>query len=243
MPVRINWEELAVNTDSGDRLTWDVPHEIYKSTSNMSRNSPGTPIAVLPPNESIYYDDDVSFDVEYYYRIGEIRPAGTFVSEAQLRIMAKRLILKLEALFWAQELYGTGKVGENGNLEPLEAFDGPVPDSWYWDGTGERGEWLQYWVNGERRRTVFRGDTIEHMGNIIIENDMRNYPAATIDYGAPFTNTFYYVDKERIEAPYWWPRYWLEVNVNNYPASWDEFWSKRTDDSDVADWYSKVWRK
>ncbi len=242
MTVKINWNELADYTDGGQKIAWDVPHEIYRSTSSINRNSPGTPIAVLPPFESIYYDDGVGFDTVYYYRIGEVRPAGRFISPQEIRIEARRLILKIEALFWAEELFGTGRTDENGNLEPLEEFVGEVPDDWFWTGTGQIGEWLQYWVNGTMIINRFRGEsTSQQLGNIIIENDYRNYPGGMVDYLVPFTDGYFYQDGELINTPSWWGEYWSTVDPANYPSSWHAYWSAKTGDADVNDWYSKVW--
>lgn len=242
MTLRINWDELAVNDINGRRLSWDVPHLIYKGTSSIPRDNPGEPIATLPPEQTEYIDEDVSLDTTYYYRIGELRPGGIYVSELQSNFMVKRHILRLEAVFLARELYGNGEKDEDGNLLPLEEFSGEIPNSWVWDGVGLRGEWLEYFINGISTIVKFRGNYIVPLGTITFDTDEKDYPPAMIDYSNPFRGEFYNTNDRIYESPRWWVQYWNEVDINNYPESWDAFWEQRRSDATIDEWYRNLWR-
>lgn len=247
MTIQIDWEELAYSISDRDgfgnssKLTWDVPHEIYKSTTSIDKLNPGTPLAVLPPYQVQLIDEDVKFDQAYYYRIGELRPGGKYMADQQIKIKVNRLFLVHNAPHLVIDAFDSkGKQMDNGSFYPLPEFKSEsIPQSWFWDGIGEYTEWLEYWANDTYILTRYRGESEQRMGTIHYDFNDRDYPAGTINYDRPFTSPYYYLTNGRKEqAPTWWYDYWQNVDPDNYPTSWHTYWSTNLDSPAVTDWYN-----
>lgn len=255
--LTIDWssfsQEITDKDGSNARtITWNVPHAVYKSDTPLDLDDIPNPHAVLSEDEFTYTDNELHFDIKYYYRLSELRPGGEFFTE-QVTIEIKHHILKFEAPFLAQIEYGNARTDNAGNIVPYTRLnlskvddDGErvevLKPEWFWDGNGRISEWVEIIVNDEPIEIRERGNFTNNIKNIVTNKDRRNYPAGKIDGVTPVTSRAFYLGRNNIvQAPYWWAEWHRDVRENN-PSTWHSFWMNRFNEwDDTQDWYNEDW--
>lgn len=79
----------TVKLDWTDNNTDESGHEVYRSTSTINTNSPGSPLATLGANVITYNDTTANEGITYFYRVAATRLSEkAFSTEVQITIPA-----------------------------------------------------------------------------------------------------------------------------------------------------------
>ncbi len=255
--ITIDWNALTqqitdIDGSNPREIHWNVPHAVYKSETPMDDVSIlGPPQAILPDTQVQWLDDEVTYDIIYYYRLAELRPGGVHFTE-QVKIQVKHHILKYEAPYLANLEYDGGIRDANGNLvkmtqlnlEDKDASGNPLQtlrSEWFWDGEGRISEWLEFIVNDETIDIRLRGTFDNKLKTIVLNEDRRNYPAGKIGDMPVMSSSISLGRDNLVQTPYWWAEWHENVDVTT-PETWHTFWKSRFgvwDDTEA--WYGTDW--
>lgn len=138
--VVISWRPLANKMkaqgsppgSAGSCTNYDVPHAIYRSTSPISTSSPPEPLAIVPASQTYYVDNnDVQYNVTYYYRVSELLYGGEKFTDEPIKIRTERRILHPDADKMAAALFSRNNVQKAINHSNMENLGTGVTETPY----------------------------------------------------------------------------------------------------------------